>query len=454
MAVGLSKAMLTSYLDAVVSYSARLDPLQARADLRVLRKSIAREVWGKKRSAAKDLSVRESTSPIGRARRPPPPLKAEEVALILGASRALLWAQFSKVHPRVGTPDPAAFEAAFCRNHGLPSSSLSADHFDLTGLLMSASTTSQFGFPDLLIWTSEDCGFDPRSLCPRAVEFLTHVRAAIQLEPSDARRLDLLYVAVSAASLFHPGDSQHEAVTMLAHGAADAAGLGQLARHGDDAIRRRAAHIDGQLEWLAFLPHLSSPTNYVRSLLGGRPLAGQIWDRVTLPLERAITAAKSQLKIDPSDRDAVRNLVSATSMRARLLLAADPNANATLADAAFRESQEYVDQIGLPYGYLYPVLRSAVHSKWRTAAAQCESAIERCRSARDLRSARAFGALLFHISALSADGAPSSDPELVESAEWCVRSDSMRFAYSHVFDAMAVRKLLSKARQRSRGHAS
>lgn len=439
MPQGLSKALLTQVLDAVLHYSASLDRASRAPELLLLRKRVAKRAFGLIRSG-EHLSELESLRPKGKA------LTADDLEATLGACRILLKQQYDYLHPR-GSPNPTEFESSLCKRLGLSGTMLQVRHFDIQEKLMTASTPAEFGHPDMVTWEGAELLDDLASRQRSSLELLPLLRSAIELASTNERKLQLVHVAVSLATLHHPGEPWHERALHLAADAADAAGVLRLVHSRDDSLRLQATRIVTQLHWCSFAPHLRSPTNYLPLVLSRTRLDPAVWRRIAHPLNVAVNYAGEQLRIAPTSPQVLREHASALSLKARLLLVTGDGDAIDEAEKLNREAVANLHLCDMPYGYVYPIMRGVWRGDLEDAVRHCGQALHRYQHGRDRRAEIAFGALFFHLTAL-ASGKPTDDMMIRTLAREAASSPSIQYQYSHVFDIQSVRRLLRKRRKK------
>lgn len=443
---GLSKTLLTQFLNAADNYSASLDPHEIAPNLRVIRQTIAQRAFGTK-GAPQRLSELEQQNPhIGKQGRHAPKLSADKLECILDAARELLGEQFA-LHGKRGRRTPAEFEAHFCQTFGFRGPKLRVEDFDFHGQPLVGCTPAQLGFPDMVTWQNADLMDDLVLKQDASLEWLPRLKREILFESNPAEKLHLVYLVVGLAALHHPGQQHHDWATTLAHEAASNAGVFELSRSKDDDVRLQAIRIRTQLAWACFLPHINSPTNYLPLVLARTPLSSELWRRIEPSIDQAIALSREQLLIAPSDPTVVREYASTSSIKARFRLARDL-APSDESERLHVEAMEVLGSNDMPYALLYPILRDSLLGRWNAAIEGCTRAIERHASAYNLRAESAFGALMLHLTALES-GRPTADTRIRALAHNAVASQSMHYQFSHVFDIASVSRLLPRRRNKS-----
>lgn len=426
----LSKALLSRVLDAVVTYSVSLDVGRRRTDLAVNRKSIGESAFDHKRGPV-TLSELERVDD-GRSRRASPALGADDLISILSACRTLLGKQYAVLGRALGKPDPARFETTLCRELGLSDLLLKPDHFDIQRLFCTASTPAAFGLPDMITWEGIESVGDFGRAQRAGMEILRSLRTAIQMAPNDDHRLSLVYTAVSIATMHHPGEPTHHEALLLAHDAANAAGLGVLARSRDDAKRANALRVATQLESCAFTPILNSPTNYLPLLLARRRLEDSAWRRVQNSVDVAIALSRQQVQLAPSSTRVLREHAATASLKARLLLAS--NHDGRDAKALDREATICLEKVEQPYARLYPILRKIVREEWRGAADGCDQAAARQAAGGDKPAEQAFGVLKVNIIQMQSGRMQGFKPSLMRKEFGTLYPRRLQYSHSCSFE--------------------
>jgi hypothetical protein len=438
----LSKSTLKGFLDAVVERSASLQ----YGAFTLAR--IARTVFPQ---ASRKLERDNARSRLWECYSPrhPRPLKAVHLQAILNACRNLLREQYQSpaLRNRNADRELTEFERDLCKRLGFKNSGrATVDDFRLDERVEHAATPAEFGIPDVVEWREGSFDFAARLKATQShsIETLEELVPRIASTDNDEKRLRLLQVALSISALNHPGTRFHDRAFELALVAADSAQLLRLVYgpRTPDPLRRVATRMLYHLHFNRFLPTLDSPTNYARYALQGKRLPDAVWHQVRGSLEQAILDARRLVEIDPENHEAIRFRSAVLSMKARFLAVRGDAAAWREADALHRESLEEVDRIPQPYGFAYPILKDIVRSRIDSAIRRSVEATRILEDAGGHASAAAFAALFLQLTQRKREA--SADKQFRELAMKALSSVSIQYQCSHVFDAQALKAILSK----------
>ena len=341
-----------------------------------------------------------------------------------------------------------AFERRVCRSLHLPSQgSVTPSEFLIDRIADNLRTPEDLRFADLIEWRDGTMGFVTQlpALQRRSLAFLEELVPQIAHRGDDASRIRLLHIAISLAMLNHPGQKGHERAIRLASQAGEYAQLSRLcvSTSPSDDIAAAGARLITQLHWLRVLPTLDSPSNYMKYLLRQVSLPMAVWSTVEPHISLAADYACRYARIAPQSPDALKKRCSVVSMKARLMAATGQPSLIREADRLHDQSREGVEQLFEPYGLLYPIVRALATHDRRGAIAACEQARDVSLRFTNNSSQRAFSALLVQLTALGGSP-PLADREAQTLAREAVESESLRYQFSHVFDATQVCKHLGR----------
>lgn len=377
-------------------------------------------------------------------------LDAGTLLTALDVSRSLLLKQLQALDRPAPESELAEFEKSVCRSLKFGGTRATLDDFRIDRCHAEAISAEDFGVPDILAWGDQTFGFyrELAAIQERSVRSLRELVHRIAREDDDRRRIKLLQVACSIASLNHPGTRWHETAFNLALTAASQANLLLLTKgyRIAEELRQPATYLNVHLNWARFIPTLDSPTNYFRYAIQGKPMPSHVWREIRPFLEESVAAATFYAEMLPNDAHAVELRSSALSMKARFLAVSGQAGALREADKLQKESLRDLERFSLPYGFAYPVLKDIVQSKFKAAIRRCQEAVAVCQRSDAGVSAAAFGALQFHLTSLCGKGA-TRDAEVRRLAADSLASTAARYKCSHIFDAQAVEALLAAPRR-------
>ena len=196
----------------------------------------------------------------------------------------------------------AVIEREICAELGIRAVGLAEPKdFCLSTRLEKATTAADFGVPDLVAWETGTFGFSGalRRVQAHRATVLDELLPLMKRTEDPEHRLNLLGVAISIALLHQPGSRDHAAAY---NRALEAAGHAQLllylkGTHQPDELQYLAARLATELNWASFAPTLGSPTNYMRSLLGGAPIPAVDWESIQGAVEEAVIDAGRRLAV-------------------------------------------------------------------------------------------------------------------------------------------------------------
>jgi len=437
MAEQLSGPLLGAFIDGVVRHSKTLQYCSFN------RKAIAIRVFGKNRHAEAYLS--KCCSPSSDRY-----LTASRLEDILDACRTLLTEQ----QRRLGVVDPTAcvtdIEREVSQALGLPvGRKAEVADFSLEERFETATSAKEFGVPDLAAFPASSLEFldDLRATQSHGLSVMQLLVPRISRTSDVNRRLDLLQVVLSIASLHHPGSRRfHEAHNQ----ALIAAGNAQLfaltaGNRISDGVRSRATGLLIHLFALPFTPTLDSPANALRYAFMRTRLDDRTWRSFQSSVKQAVLATEQLVSIDPSNEHSHRIRAAYLSQHARLLAATAGSGSLREADQLEKQSLRHGERLSYPYGHLYPIQTDILRSRLKPAIQKCEQAIDAFEAASNSSSAAAFAALQLQLTRMHG-GDPTADSRIRELARAAVTSPSIRYQCSHVFDAESVCKLLPSVR--------
>lgn len=372
-------------------------------------------------------------------------IRTEHVKVTIEVCRRLL-------HEQIGTRSPTSLgvvqqvEALACAKLGITGRrQVLPEDFLVEAVLDAAITPATFGLPDLIrgIVTDDFVTDLPRQRI-NSLSTLEAIAGRIGREQSTQRRLDLLYSAICAATIYEPGTDAHGHVLSLALSAAANARLDELAdRPGVEASQQYlAAWIRTQIDWLYFIPTGNSIFNCLGHALHGTSIPSGAYERGLAHSAMAIEWSRIRYRISEGDPLASHKLASALSTLARFHLAGGAASDEQQGDRLYSEATKYFSRAADPFGLVYPVLKRLFRGQLSEAQTECSHAIEAADQIDNPALGDAFSAMLFQLTALR-DGRPTGDQELRRRVRRIAKKPAAGYLYSHIYSARDVMALLA-----------
>lgn len=435
----LLTTLLCEYVRSYVEESGRLARTGGSKRGRFWQSDLAEYVFsGKPGTAKASFSAMLSGSPRH-------VLTVQRTRLTLGGCREALIRQgrlLGLAHPECFPED---LERGICSRLGMPARRLlGVDDFLLEPLIQQVNGPWQFGVPDLIDWRlTREFASDVRTMLRRCAMVVDVIDGALHRVTDTSQQLRLIYCAICAAMAHHPGTTSHAAVAARIARMISQYSVQRVAETAlRESDRYTAAQLLTQFHWMRFLPTGSSQFNCLARAIAGKPLDHAVGASVSRDLDEAIRWTNVRLAIRPGETRSVRKLASAVSLKARLLRLTPERSNWTLAHRLFDSSRELLTEIVHPYGLTYPVIDHLLQGRSLAATDGALSAAAICARNGDERSSCAFAALAVQLSGI-ASCRPSADESTRRLAWRAVRAPDTCYQFSHVFDHVEVRRLLS-----------
>lgn len=440
----LPNLLLRTMVRAYLAESGRLAKAHNNSSGWLKQENIAKLVFPGRQSAKNMLSRRIGTNPT----EPATVAFARDLFLACRTCLAIQLDGLRDPRPQVSA---AQFERKLCERLGIGWNGEPAAHsLALRERVVDSKSLADCKLPDLFEWRDGMFSFanDLRSTLDHSFDVLRAIAEQVGDVDSRVERLRLSRMAVSIASLNHPGSAHHRHVLELTLRIILAAGVYEFAetRAVDSALKLDALEQLYQFHFARIAPTLDSPFNYTSSIMRGDRIQDTDWLPIESDVGHLVSYGTALARLAPDNPWVYRLRCSALSTQARLLLA---RGEIRLADVCHELSLHELDRLGYPYGFAYPVLRAMSTGDPREGLAVCEDAISRL-EATSRSSANAFAALHVQIRGKLSPGARFDD-SIAAMAREAVSDVSTCYQCSHIFGAREVLSLVSRtARPASR----